>query len=74
MHEQFDSVGGTERYRMAGGMNCYHLPIAGGKQPSISGINGKPIPDHFLRKDRIGNALQSPDLPGKWRRNFGPAG
>ena len=61
VHQHLHAFRRAQCDRVAGGVQRHHFAIARRDEQSVGRIDRKPVADHLLREDRIGNAFQRPD-------------
>ena len=64
VHQHVHALRRAHGYRMAGGGKRHDFAVTAGHEQRVSGIDRKAVPNHLLCEDRIGDALQRPDLSG----------
>ena len=70
VHQHLEPSGVRSGHRMAGGGKRHDLAVTAATSTRVGGIDRQAVADHLLREDRIGDALQRPDLSGQRRQNL----
>ena len=74
VHQNLESLGTAHGYGVTGGLKIHHLPRNRRCQPSLQGIHGEPVPDHFPGEDRIRHVLDWNHDAGQRRPETHPRG
>ena len=74
VHQNLEPFGTAHGYGVAGGLEVHHLPGNRRCQPSLQGIHGEPVPDHFSGEDWVRHVLDGDQDAGQRRPETHPRG